>query len=73
MADVRPQREDCKPSHTGTLVSSLNDLVSDLTYINYAHNRQISPHISVERWEKVYGPTAPAMEARYQAELGGTR
>ncbi len=44
------------------------ELVDSLIYSNYAHNRGLSPHISVERWEKVYGPNTPAMEARYQAE-----
>lgn len=49
-------------------IDGLIDLVDELTYINYRHNRNLSPHISVERWELVYGAPAPAMEARYQAE-----
>lgn len=48
------------------------ELVDELTYINYRHNRQISPHVSPERWAKVYGPTSKAMETRYQGEYTGT-
>jgi hypothetical protein len=44
------------------------DIIRDLTYINYAHNRRRSPHISPESWRKVYGETADAMEKRFQAE-----
>jgi hypothetical protein len=40
----------------------------ELTYMNYAHNRRISPHVSAERWAKVYGPSSSDMEARYQVE-----
>lgn len=43
-------------------------IVSELTYINYAHNRSISPEVSPERWTKVYGARAQAMEERYQRE-----
>jgi len=42
--------------------------ISELDYINYRHNRNISPEVSVERWRRVYGPTADEMEARYQRE-----
>lgn len=45
------------------------ELVDELTYRNYAHNRRISPGVTPERWAKAYGPTAAAMEARYQREL----
>ena len=43
-------------------------LISDLTYVNYAANRDRAPEITPERWERIYGPTTPAMEARYQRE-----
>lgn len=45
------------------------ELVDELTYRNYAHNRRISPGVTPERWAKAYGPTSVAMEARYQAEF----
>lgn len=45
-----------------------DDIVSDLTYRNYAYNRDISPDITPERWEKIYGPVTQAMEKRYQKE-----
>ena len=44
-----------------------SEIADELTYINYAHNRRLSPHISPERWEKVY-PNAQALEARFQEE-----
>lgn len=43
-------------------------IVSDLTYINYAHNRRMSPHITPEQWAQIYGPSTPAMEERFQKE-----
>lgn len=49
-------------------IDSLIDLVDELTYRNYRHNRNISPNITVERWEKCYGPNTQAMETRYQQE-----
>lgn len=42
-------------------------LVDELTYTNYAHNRRLSPHITPERWAKIY-PNAEAMEARFTAD-----
>jgi len=49
------------------------NMVSELTYLNYAHNRKLSPHISAEQWEPIYGPTTMTMEARYQRELVAER
>jgi len=43
-------------------------IVDELTYINYAHNRRISPHVTPERWAELF-PNAQAMEARFQTEL----
>lgn len=43
-------------------------VLDELTYISYAHNRNLSPDVSPERWAKVYGPSARLMEVRYQAE-----
>ena len=45
------------------------DIICELTYINYKHNRELSPEISPERWEKVYGESTPSMERRYTDEL----
>lgn len=48
-----------------------DELIDELTYINYAHNRDLAPGITPERWKKVYGAEAvEKMEARLQAERG---
>jgi hypothetical protein len=44
------------------------EVVDYLTYCNYAHNRRISPHITPERWARIY-PNATALETKFQAEL----
>lgn len=44
------------------------DIVSELTYRSYAHNRRITPAVSAERWELVFGPNAKQMEQRFQDE-----
>jgi len=44
------------------------EIVADLTYSCYAYNRTISPDITPERWERVFGSRTMAMEARYQKE-----
>lgn len=44
------------------------EIIDDLTYCNYRHNRRLRPDISPERWVKVYGPNAVAMEERFQEE-----
>lgn len=49
----------------------MNAIIDELTYISYAHNREIAPHISPERWRKLYGQRTEAMEARYQKSRGG--
>ena len=55
------------PTNRGTFTPS--GLADELAYINYAHNRDIAPHVTPERWAKVYGEAAVAeLEARYQAE-----
>lgn len=46
---------------------NVRDLIDELTYTNYAHNRRISPHISPERWARIY-PNAEAMERRFKTE-----
>jgi hypothetical protein len=43
------------------------NLISDLVYINYAHNRTISPEVPVANWAAIYA-NAEAMEARFQLE-----
>lgn len=42
-----------------------DEAIDDLTYRSYAHNRQLAPDISPERWAKVF-PNVAAMEERYQ-------
>lgn len=44
------------------------DLVQDLVYVNYAHNRRIAPHVTPQQWEKVYGPEVWRMEEQFQLE-----
>ena len=50
------------------MIQTLANVIDSLTYVNYRHNRRISPDISPERWAKIFGPGASAMEARYQQE-----
>lgn len=45
-----------------------SELVDELIYINYAHNRTVSPTTTPEQWKKVYGAAADLMEARYRLE-----
>lgn len=45
-----------------------SEIVDYLTYVNYRHNRQISPAVTVEQWEKIYGPNVHKMEAKFQEE-----
>lgn len=49
-----------------TFVGTPQDLVDALTYSNYAYNRQRSPEITPQQWEKVFGQKTMMMEARYQ-------
>jgi len=46
-----------------------NSFISDLTYLNYQHNRQITPTTTPEQWATIYGPRTMEMEARYQREM----
>jgi hypothetical protein len=48
-------------------VKNLSPIVQELTYINYACNRDYAPHVEPERWGRIYGDVRE-MEARYQAE-----
>ena len=45
----------------------LKPVVDQLVYLNYAHNRDLAPEVSPERWARIY-PNAAALEARYQAD-----
>jgi len=49
-------------------MTDLLQLIDDLTYRNYAHNRRLAPEVSAESWQKVYGLDVVGFEARYQAE-----
>lgn len=47
------------------------EIVDYLVFANYAHNRTIAPHITPERWKRVYGAAAvERMEPLYQASAG---
>ena len=50
-----------------TLMTTITDLIAELTYRNYAHNRRRSPRITPEDWARIY-PDAEAMERRFQEE-----
>ena len=41
------------------------DIVDELTYRSYAHNRRLSPDVSPERWMAVFGEDAAQMEERF--------
>ena len=44
------------------------DIVDSLIYRSYAHNRDISPDVTPERWARVFGAAAVArMEPIYAA------
>ena len=47
---------------------SVEELLSELAYANYAYNRRRSPRVTPEQWAKVYGEKAGEMEERYQRE-----
>jgi hypothetical protein len=62
----RKPSEGFIPTNRG--MQTPDDIVSDLTFLNYAYNRDRSPEITPERWAKVYGPNTETMEMRYQRE-----
>ncbi len=43
------------------------ELIDELIYASYVHNRSRSPHISPLAWAKVL-PNVPAMERRFKQE-----
>ena len=51
-------------------IKSMNpsEIVDELTYRSYAHNRRLSPGVAPERWVKVYGESAAQMEERFANE-----
>ena len=46
----------------------ISKILDELTYRSYAHNRQLAPHITPERWAKVFGESAERLEKRFQDE-----
>jgi hypothetical protein len=50
-------------------LDSPDQIIDELTYVNYRANRGYSPEITPERWEKVYGPKVYRMEQRFQMEV----
>lgn len=48
-------------------MKDLSPLVQELTFINYAFNRDADENITAEQWALIY-PNAAELEARYQAE-----
>ena len=49
-------------------IDNYADLVASMTYLNYKHNRNISPHITPEQWKLVYEEKVQEMEILYQYE-----
>ena len=50
----------------------MNEIIDTLIYINYKHNRELSPHITPDRWALVYGEAeVKEMERAYTQELLG--
>ncbi len=45
------------------------ELVEDLIYANYRHNRLLSPMTEPEQWEPIFGEDTLAMEGRFQSEM----
>ena len=45
------------------------ETVDELTYRNYAFNRQRSPDVAPWRWIKIFGEAAAQMEERFQNEI----
>lgn len=43
------------------------DIFAELDYMSYRANRIVSPHISPERWKKIY-KNVDEMEKRFQNE-----
>jgi len=64
------QKERGQTMKTFTL-DSPTEIIDELTYVNYRHNRRISPHVKAEDWRKVYGLAADRMEVRFQMEARG--
>lgn len=60
MSDPTAQR--CRVLDRGSIID-------ELTYRSYAHNRQLSPQVTPERWQAIY-PNALHLEERYQEEGG---
>ncbi len=57
-----------KTFNLADVIADARSLTNELTYSSYRYNRTLSPEISAERWEKVYGPSAKDMEVRFQKE-----
>ena len=44
------------------------DLVDELIYRSYEHNRKIAPNITPEEWRKLFGDAVDRLEERFQRE-----
>lgn len=43
----------------------VDEIIDELTYRSYAHNRRMFPQTTPEQWAVIF-PNVPAMEARFQ-------
>jgi hypothetical protein len=46
------------------------NVINDLKYKSYRHNRQQSPEIAPGRWHLIYGVDSYLYEVIYQKEIG---
>jgi hypothetical protein len=45
------------------------EIVQDLIYLSYFHNRKLSPDVTPEQWAGIFGPRVKDLENRFQAEF----
>lgn len=44
------------------------EIIDELTYHSYFHNRRLSPDVPLSEWSKIFG-NVDQMEERYQTDL----
>ena len=50
-------------------IGTPQQLVDEMTYSSYRHQRKTCPEATVKSWATIFGPKTPLMEQRYQQEL----
>jgi hypothetical protein len=54
---------------SGRKAMTETELVVDLIYLSYFHNRKLTPDVTPEQWASIFGPRVKDLEDRFQAEL----